>query len=378
MIRDISQIKQPRERAPRTRFLKNLAHLSRTIMGFVFMISGFAKVIDPWGTSIKVDEYMMIYGIEELLPLSMGFSIWLCGAELLMGCMLMFKVRIRFVSIFALMSMSIFTVVTFLSATFLPVEDCGCFGEVIKLTPWQTFYKNLFLLPLSFIVWYRYRPDKILSFKRLELFLATCFFFISMGIGVYSYLHLPIIDYLPYKIGLDLPSAIQRGRETNTNNVETYLIYRNRVDGKLRKFTLKDSEWHDETKWEWVETETITSERNIRPLLSEFSLSDISGEDKTFELLERDGVLNILFVTTVNSLSDKCLEKMKELIKSGDKAGETTIYVTPEKLDPAVNFLGIEGYNIDPTTMKTVLRASSGLVRLRDGVIERKSTCRDI
>lgn len=107
----------------------------RLVLAVVFIVSGFTKVIDPWGTSIKINEYLTIYGFDYLIPASMVFSIWLCGAEMMMGCMLLCKVRIRLVSIFALVSMLFFTILTFLSATFIPVEDCGCFGEAIKLSP---------------------------------------------------------------------------------------------------------------------------------------------------------------------------------------------------------------------------------------------------
>jgi len=102
---------------------------------------------------------------------------------LMMGCMLLFKVRIRLISIFALISMFFFTVLTFLSATVLPVEDCGCFGEALKLSPWQTFFKNLILLPLAVVVWWRYRPDRIFAFKPLEIVLTVLFFLFSMGLG---------------------------------------------------------------------------------------------------------------------------------------------------------------------------------------------------
>ena len=142
------------------RIFKLFAHVCRLVLACTFIFSGFTKVIDPWGTSLKVNEYLSIYGLEHAAlfrgkilrsAASMAFSIWLCGAELMMGCMLLFKVRIRLISIFALLSMSFFTVLTLLSATLIPVEDCGCFGEAVKLTPWQTFFKNLLLLPLALV-----------------------------------------------------------------------------------------------------------------------------------------------------------------------------------------------------------------------------------
>ena len=126
----------------RNRAFKWLSHACRIVLGVTFIFSGFVKTVDPWGTAIKIQEYLSIYGLESLSGLRFGFSIWLCGAELMMGLMLLFKVRIRLISIFALASMIFFTVLTFLSATWLPVEDCGCFGDAVKLTPWETFAKN--------------------------------------------------------------------------------------------------------------------------------------------------------------------------------------------------------------------------------------------
>ena len=162
------------------RIFKLLTNLCRIILAATFILSGFTKVIDPWGTALKVNEYLSIYGLEWLEPASMTFSIWLCGAELMMGCMLLFKVRIRLISIFALASMIFFTVLTFMSATVIPVEDCGCFGEALKLTPWETFLKNLILLPMAFVIWWRYRPDKFFAFQPVEILLTCTFFVVAM------------------------------------------------------------------------------------------------------------------------------------------------------------------------------------------------------
>ena len=115
----------------KSRAFKLLANVCRLILACTFIVSGFTKVIDPWGTAMKVNEYLSIYGMESLQGANMAFSIWLCGAEMMMGCMLLFKVRIRLISIFAVLSMLFFTALTLLSATVIPVEDCGCFGEAL-------------------------------------------------------------------------------------------------------------------------------------------------------------------------------------------------------------------------------------------------------
>ncbi|MEG2612727.1 MAG: DoxX family membrane protein, partial [Alistipes sp.] len=188
--------------------LRILSDVCRVIFACTFIVSGFTKVVDPWGTAIKINEYLAIYGVEYLKCGSMAFSIWLCGAEFMLGCMLLFKVRIRLISIFALVSMIFFTLLTLLSATWIPVEDCGCFGEAIKLTPWETFAKNMVLLPMAFVVWYRYRPDKILVFKPMEIVMTLFFFSLAMGLGIFSYRHMPLVDFLPYKVGVNIHQAM--------------------------------------------------------------------------------------------------------------------------------------------------------------------------
>ncbi|MBR0336441.1 MAG: DoxX protein, partial [Alistipes sp.] len=221
------------------RAFRMLTHVCRVIVALTFIFSGAAKAIDPWGMALNVNNYLVTYGLEWFEPLVMVFSIWLCGAELMMGCMLLFKVRIRMCSTFASISMVFFTILTFLSATFIPVEDCGCFGEVIKLSPMQTFLKNLVLLPMILTVWWRYRPDRMFAFSRLEFGLACLFFIFSMGVGTYSYYHLPPVDLLPYREGTNIAQAMEEARNRQTES-EVVLIYRNRRTGKLREFSLDD------------------------------------------------------------------------------------------------------------------------------------------
>ncbi len=274
-----------------SRRLKNISHACRIVVGAIFVFSGFVKSVDPWGTALKVNEYLSIYGFEELLPYSMIFSIWLCGAELMMGLMLVFKVRTRLISIFALVSMIFFTALTFLSATWIPVEDCGCFGDALKLTPWQTFLKNLVILPMVFVVWYRYRKYRVMELHRSEVALTCLFCIFAMGVGAYCYFNLPLIDFLPYKRGANIYEMIEAQHDTGSDvmAVEEYvLVYRNRRTGKLREFAIDDEEWQDEDKWEWVETRVDNEAPAVQTLISEFSISDPEG-NFTRDILTRRG-----------------------------------------------------------------------------------------
>lgn len=369
-----------------SRGLKIASHVCRIIVGLTFAFSGFVKAIDPWGTALKVNEYLSIYGIEELLPISMIFSIWLCGAELMMGLMLMFRVRTRLVSIFALGSMIFFTVLTFLSATWIPVEDCGCFGDALKLSPWETFFKNLIILPLVVVIWYRYRKQRILDFKRWELALTVLFCSFAMGIGAYCYYNLPLIDFLPYKTGANIYEMISSQHDTGQEEmaVEEYvLVYRNRRTGRLREFSIDDKEWQNEAKWEWVETRVDNEASAIHTLVSEFSISDVKG-NVTHDIFRREGYVYMICVTSFDKINKSCAEKLRSVVERAEEQDATVICLTPQPLDGEVTFHSFDGssdvrcYNIDATVMKTMLRANTGLVVLHDGIIDGKYNCRNI
>lgn len=363
------------------RIIKWLAHLCRTILALTFLVSGFVKTIDPWGTALKVSEYLTIYGLDELQPATMVFSIWLCGAELMMGLMLLFKVRIRLVSIFALASMVIFTLITLLSATVLPVEDCGCFGEALKLSPWQTFIKNLIALPMAFVVWWRYRPDRIFTFNKLEVLLMCLFFTLSMGLGYHCYRHLPIIDFLPYRVGVNIYEEIQAQESAPDEESETILVYRNRQNGRIKEFGLTDTEWQDDTQWEWVDTRTESTLPVIRPLISEFALHNAEG-DATEEVLTRQGRLYMVCVTRLGEIPATCASRIEGLIGEVRARGDEVICLTPDPLYGALtHWFGpyeVACYNIDASTLKTMLRAENGCVVLDDGVIRAKYNCLDM
>lgn len=359
--------------------LKRVTHLFCVIIGLTFIVSGFTKAVDPWGTAIKFREYFTIYGFDFMLSLTHVLAIWICGAEMMMGCMILCRVRLRLVSIFALVSMIIFTIITALSISVFPVEDCGCFGDALYLTPWQTLIKNLILLPMVFTIWWRYRPDRILVYKPREVILATVFCIITMGFSAYNYFHLPIIDFLPYKVGVDLLSEV----ESTTADIEysVVLIYRNIASGELKEFAVEDTEWHDSEVWEWVETRTNASDATNKSYASDFALMSFSGADSTVDVLSSRGQLNMIAITELDKLRPSCFSRVESFVAQAELEGSRTIIITPQSLNSQYFHIGdsnIECYNIDPTTLKSMMRAGVGVVSLNDGVIQSKRSCIDL
>ncbi|MBR4969794.1 MAG: DoxX protein [Alistipes sp.] len=354
------------------RWFRYLSHFCRVVFALAFIVSGFFKAIDPWGTILSVKNYLIAYDIALPEWVVVIFSIWLCGAELMMGCMLLFKVRIRMVSIFSVLSMTFFTILTLLSATVVPVEDCGCFGELWKLTPWKSFAKNLVLLPMALCFWYRYRPDRVFAFSKLEFFLMSLFFAASMSVGIYSYFHLPPIDMLPYKVGVNIAEEMEAAR-ANDRSEQVVLVYRNRRTGRLREFSLDDKAWHNSDRWEWVDTRVNSNASGVEPMILEFYISNGQG-DKTQDILSIPGKLYMLCAMDPASITDNIKNRFDAVERHAANNGGTVIYLTPNHiLDTTLPI-----YNIDAKTMKTMLRANFGLVELENGVIAAKYNYRDI
>lgn len=362
------------------RWFRFLSHFCRMTFALAFIVSGFFKAIDPWGTILSVKNYLVAYDVTLPEWVVIAFSIWLCGAELMMGCMLTFKVRIRMVSIFSVMSMTFFTILTFLSATIVPVEDCGCFGELWKLTPWESFAKNAVLLPMALCFWYRYRPDRVFAFSKLEFCLMCIFFIFSMSVGVYSYLHLPPFDFLPYKQGTNIMAEIDKAHAKQISN-DVVLVYRNIRTGKLKEFSLEDKAWHNEGKWEWVETRVEEDNGKVEPMILEFYISDSEG-DKTGELLSFSGRLYVICANSIEDVKDVVAERLGSVVRRAE-IEDMVICVTPEPLsdEQTISFAGapsVKCYNMDSKTLKTLLRADYGLVVLDNGTISEKYNFRDI
>lgn len=362
-------------------WFRHTARVCRVLFALTFIFSGTVKVVDPWGTALNLNNYLAGYGLMSLSWISLPFSIWMCGAELMMGLMLLCKVRIRLISIFALCTMIFFTVLTLLSATVIPIEDCGCFGLAVKLTPWQTFFKNLILLPMAAVIWYRYLPDRIFAFNRTEVILTVVFCTFSMGLGIYCYRHLPLFDFLPYGEGVNISEAMAKAREESAED-EVVLVYRNRRTGKLREFGLKDRAWQNEKKWEWVETR-VDEESTVEPTILEFYVSDSEGKDVTDSLLHIPGRLHMICVVDFEKMGDSCERRLGRLADRARAMGENVVCLTsdPEKWSSAVEFDGcapVEKYNMDAKTLKTLLRARAGVVELNNGTIVLKRNCRDV
>lgn len=378
----------------------------RFLLAAVFLFSGFVKGADPWGTAIKLDEYFSAFGLGSAGDLSFGLSVLLSAVEMTLGLGLLFGVGLRFTGMCTFLFMTGFTLLTLWIALTDPVADCGCFGDAVKLTNWQTFWKNVVLWPMSAAVWLwarhrrrgrrsEYADPAAIYVRSLgglqasgseetgrtrwrSIVLLALFFVLSCGVGSYALLHLPVIDFLPFRVGVNIPQAMQVSDEGST---ETILIYRDRLDGSEHEFTLNDTVWYDTVRWEYVDTKILAKGGAGVPAIREFVVFD-DRQDVTASLLEDPGRVYLLCVTDPVRVRGRCLLGLEWMARQAREEGARVLCVTPAPLEgPSVIRLGEERipcYNVDGTTLKTMLRARAGVVVLQDGTIVDKQNCRDL
>ncbi|MFP4091521.1 MAG: MauE/DoxX family redox-associated membrane protein, partial [Cyclobacteriaceae bacterium] len=192
-----------------------IAQIARFLVGGLFIFSGLIKINDPVGTAIKLEEYFEVFAVDfapvfaSLVPASLFFSVLLSVLEVVLGVAVLISYRMRLTSWLLMGIIVFFTFLTFYSAYFNKVTDCGCFGDAIKLTPWQSFYKDIILLVLIGIIFmYRDKYQSLLKGNAADLSIAAVTAINIFG-AIFAIQHLPYFDFRAYKVGSNIPALMQ-------------------------------------------------------------------------------------------------------------------------------------------------------------------------
>ena len=359
--------------------MKVILFLARIITGLVFVFSGFVKAIDPMGSAIKFEEYFMAFKLEFLTFLSLPLAILLSSAELMIGLSLLVKVRMKFTSWLLLVFMSFFTLLTLLSALTNPVSDCGCFGDAVKLTNWQTFGKNIILLVPTLIVFLYRKQYKPLASQFTEWYLTGVNFILPVIISVFCLVHQPVLDFRPYTPGTSIPEKMTLPEGTPTDVYETILIYEK--DGVQKEFTETNFPWQD-TTWKWVETKQDLVKKGEEPPIHDFSITTLQGEDITSNVLSDTGTVFLIIAPKLENASQKGRTMMNELAMKALNTGFTVYCLTASATTGVDNFIrnfrpAFDICTTDETTLKTIIRANPGLMIISKGTILGKWNFRD-
>ncbi len=354
--------------------MKVLLFISRFITGLVFTFSGFVKSIDPVGTEIKFHDYFEAMGLDFLMPYALFFSFLLNGAELIIGLMLLMNAFPKFSGSAALFFLIIFTPFTLWLAVANPVSDCGCFGDAVKLTNWETFWKNVILL--IFVVFFlrlskKYPP---LSKRNLNLYVCSFFILIAFAFEFYNYYHLPLIDFLPFKKGVNIKEASTVPENAEHDVYETVLYYKNLKTGESKAFSVDNIPYQDTLNWAFDTTVSTLIKKGYEPPIVDFYLTDLNNEDRTHEILNRKGVSYIIVIHDFKKAFHRVDTKLNEIAYFASMNNIPFYCFTSSESSVIEDYKSKLPNNLiictaDYKMLKSMMRSNPGFVILKDAVI---------
>ncbi len=348
--------------------MKTLRIISRILVGLVFIFSGFVKGVDPLGTAYRITDYFEAYQMVWAIPLSLYLSIILCAFEFVLGVLLVLNVKMKQTAWLVLLMMSFFTIVTFIDARHNLVPDCGCFGDAVKLTNWETFYKNVVLTLFVLLIFTGRNKAKACFSNVKEWGIIVAVSIVFVWFSVYNYRNLPIINFRPWKIGNKMLSD-------NPQPIKNYLTYKNKQTGETKEYLSSELPWQDSVwsaNWEY---DTIRIENPNKSSLGAFSIVDSSGIDLTEHFVRNP---EFQFFVASYDLKTANKEGFQKIIIFNEKAkakGISIIVLTgssPEdiaKFKKEINATDLEFYNSDDIALKAMIRSNPGLVLLKKAVV---------
>ncbi len=346
--------------------MKILAHIVRFLVGGIFIFSGLVKLNDPVGTQIKLEEYFEVFAADmpvmhdfwmSLVPFALYFSVLMCAAEVILGVALIVSWRLKQVNWVLLLLIIFFTFLTFYSAYYNKVTDCGCFGDFLKLKPWTSFTKDIVLLVLVlFLIWQR---NLFRNLRTGSLVGLSAIF--SVALAFYAIRYLPPIDFLPYKIGNNIPQLMQPSEPLRYK----YIMEK---DGKTEEF----EKYPSDTTYKYKEMVLINE--NAKPKITDYKVWNNDGDftQETFK-----GKKLIVIIKNGTDLNGASLAEIRSLVNSVKDSGIEPLILTSNS-DADIQeirkayLLDIPYYFADGTVLKTISRSNLGIWLLQDGTVKGK------
>ena len=308
---------------------KYATNICRFLLAAMFIFSGFVKAVDPLGFFYKLGDYTQAFGMADWMPpfLLMIFAIALSAIEFVVGAYLLFGIRRGIATYSALLLMVCMTPLTLYLAIANPVHDCGCFGDAWVLTNWQTFGKNVILLLMTILVFWRRRLI-IPFFSRKSAWLVSMFTIIYvLFLSFYCLKNLPILDFRPYKVGTNILQAME------------------------------------------------ISEDGAMPTINDFWITELeTGEDITYNVLENEGYTFLLVAHRIEQADDKHIDLINELYDYAVDNGYGFYALTSSSEQEIEEWRDWTGADypfgiVDDTELKTVIRSNPGLLLIKNGTI---------
>ena len=367
--------------------IKNIAvNVCRFLVAATFIFSGYVKAIDPLGTQYKIHDYLVALNIDSFIPsyLTLGASVILAALEFSLGILLLFAIRRRLVSKTILLFMAIMTATTVWIALANPVKDCGCFGDALKLTNWQTLGKNIILLAAALAIWKA--PLAMVRFisKANQWIVINYTVIFCIATSTYCLYDLPLFDFRPYHIGTDIRKGMEIPEGAEQPTFETTFILKK--DGKTKEFTLDN---YPDSTWTFVDSKTVQTSEGYVPPIHDFSMEDTAtGDDLTQDILSDKGYTFLLIMPHLENADDSNFGDINQIYDYCQKYGYRFYALTASNKKAIGRWTDMTGAEYgflftDETTLKTIVRSNPGLILIKGlhtevGKDTRRQTATDI
>lgn len=347
--------------------MKILNLVSRIVVGLVFIFSGFVKAVDPLGYAYKIHDYFQAFDLGFLNILSLPLAILFCTVEFIAGFSVLTGIRQRTGIWGVMILMVIFTPLTFVLALTNPVSDCGCFGDAIHLTNWQTFGKNIIFISFSIVLFIGRKQVKNIFSAFTEWIITACLILLFVLFSFYNIRYLPVIDFLPYKTGVKIADKMVIPEGAPVDKYQVTFIYEK--DGIKKEFSLNNYPAND-TTWKFIDQKSVLIKKGYQPPIHDFNITSINGEDITQKILSDPGYSVLMVSKKLAEANNKQLAKGVELGRYCIEKGIDFYILTASGTDEVKNYSnGLLFCSVDETTLKTMIRTNPGYILLKDGTI---------
>jgi len=354
--------------------MKIVREIFRILLGATFAFSGFVKGVDPLGSTYKFIDYFSVFGTDWANRFALVLAIILSMAEFGIGIALLLNYRVKIFSWLVILFMAFFLPFTFWIALKNPVTDCGCFGDALIISNWETFFKNI-VLSLFAIVVFLYRDKYKNKFKiKLQNIYFIFFIFILVFVQYQSLNHLPIIDFRPFKVGKNISEGMSTPANAPADIFKNVFTYRDKNTGKTKKFDETNYPWKDTVNWEYVEMKSKLVKKGYHPPIHDFTIENSNGEDVADFYLQDPINTLILVAYNLDKANKKSQVKINQLAQQAINKGWNFICLTSstgnvinkfkEEYHPPYEF-----FFCDEITLKTMIRSNPGLILIRKGTV---------
>ncbi|MCQ2342960.1 MAG: DoxX family protein [Paludibacteraceae bacterium] len=359
-----------------------LGAVARTLLALTFLFSGIVKAVDPLGTTYKIEDYLKAFGgfFTDLLPLAEPAAIALITVEFVLGLCLLLNVKTQWTAWISLAFYLVMTPLTLYIALNNPVSDCGCFGDALILTNWQTFYKNVVLLALVIILLACKKEIRATWMPWMEGVWIGIAAAAVGGFMAYNLLHLPVWDFRPYKIGNNLPALMEYPDDAEPDQYDITFVYAK--DGVEQEFTI-DNYPKGDSAWTFVRQNSVLVKKGYEPPIHDLEILDEDYNDITYDLLENELPVTLVVMYDLSKANRHQVARLNGLYEQVYTQSGVFYAVTGSSTQDIEQFK-IENNVVypvatcDPVTLKTIVRANPGVIEIQNGIVINKYNLRNL